>query len=526
MAEIYGALTIIAKFRDINSEESGSVRIFSVTGIARLVMTRFKISKQQVVSALALALLAQPVLAESLEGALVKAYRNNPTLTGARATQRAVDEQVAVELSAGRPQVSADTALQNRVIRNQPLLTPSRVVTVNGQVSVPVYTGGTVRNSVKAARARAQSGQDNLRGTEASVYSEVVAAYMDVIRDTAIVSFNKQNVSALRANLRASTLRFKVGDLTRTDVAQSESRLALAESQMQDSEARLIGSKERYVELVGEAPVALEKPEPLAGLPGNVEDAVNTALETNPDILSARKVRAAANFDVRSARGRVAPRVSGVFAVSRVDNLNTLSPIAIVSGYQNRTTDAFAGVNVVVPIYQGGLPGALSRQATDREAAAIERATEIERSVIAQTRSAYASWRASLASIESNRKAVDSAVLSLESVKTENRAGTRTILDILNAEQEALVARTQLASAERNAFVAAFSLLASMGRAEARDLRLPVDTYYDPGAHYRTVGSRLFDYAFGDLPDPIATRTSTTLPQTADTEPSPASAKP
>ncbi|MBC2662456.1 TolC family outer membrane protein [Novosphingobium flavum] len=489
-------------------------------------MTRVKISKHHAVCALALALAAQPGLAETLEGALVKAYHNNPTLTGARATQRAVDEQVAVELSAGRPQVSAEASLQNRVIRNQPLLTPSRVVTVNGQISVPVYTGGSVRNSIKAARTRAEGGQDNLRGTEAGVYSEVVAAYMDVIRDSAIVSFNKQNVSALKANLRASTQRFKVGDLTRTDVAQSESRLALAESQLQDAEARLIGSKERYVELVGEAPVALQKPAPLAGLPASVEDAVTTAIEKNPDILAARKVQAAARFDVRSARGRVAPRVSGVFAASRVDNLNTLSSIAILSGFQNRTTDAFAGVNVSVPIYQGGLPGALARQATDREAAATERTTEVERGVIAQTRSAFASWRASLASIESNRKAVDSAVLSLESVKTENRAGTRTILDILNAEQEALVARTQLASAERNAFVAAFSLLAAMGQAEARDLRLPLDRYYDSNAHYRTVGSRLFDYAFGDIPDPVATRTNMTQPQSADAEADPVGSKP
>lgn len=481
-------------------------------------MTRNIISKHNILCALSLALAAQPAVAETLPGALAKAYANNPAMTGARATQRATDEQVAVELSAGRPQASGDAAVQDRLIRNTPLLTPSRVVSLTGQVSVPVYSGGIVRNSIKAARMRAQGGQDNLRGTEASVYTDVVAAYMDVIRDSAIVSFNQQNVAALRLNLRASTERFKVGDLTRTDVAQSESRLALAQSQLQDAEARLIGSKERYVELVGEAPVNLEKPAPLPGLPLNVEDAVTAALDTNPDIQASQKVRAAARYDAQAARGRVAPRVSGVFSVTHIDNLNTLSPIAVLSGYQNRTTDAYAGVNVSVPIYQGGLPGALSRQANDREAAAIERATEIERSVIAQTRSAFATWRASLASIESNRKAVDSAVLSLDSVKAENRAGTRTILDILNAEQEALVARVQLVSAERNAYVAAFSLIAAMGRADARDLGLPVDGYYNAGAHYRKVGSRVFDYAFGDIPDPVASRTNTTPPQTAATD--------
>lgn len=480
-------------------------------------MTRLTISKYSVLGtlSLSLALLATPGQAENLRGALAKAYKNNPTLTGARASLRATDEQIAVELSAGRPQVRGEAALQDRVIRNTPLLTPSRSFSLNGSVSVPVYQGGTVRNSIRSARMRALGGQQSLRGAEASVYAEVVGAYMDVIRDSAIVTFNRQNVASLNLNLKASTQRFKVGDLTRTDVAQSESRLALAQSQLQEAEARLIGSRERYVELVGEAPTNLERPSPLAGLPGSVEDAVYAALESNPDILASQKARAAARFDAQAAQGRIAPRVSAVFAASHVDNLNTLSPIAVLSGYQNRATDAYAGVNVTLPLYQGGLPAALSRQATDREAAAIERVTEVERSIIAQTRSAYANWRSSLASIESNRKAVDSAALSLDSVKAENRAGTRTILDILNAEQEALGARIQLVSAERNAYVAAFSLIAAMGMANARDLDLPVEGHYDPQVHYRASGSRLFDIAFGDLPDPVATRTNNTLPQTA-----------
>jgi outer membrane protein len=175
-----------------------------------------------------------------------------------------------------------------------------------------------------------------------------------------------------------------------------------------------------------------------------------------------------------------------------------------------------AGATLRLPLYQGGRPGAQVRQNQALESQAIEQEIEVERSVIAQTRSAYASWQASLQSIASNQKAVDAANLSLEGVRAENSVGSRTVLDILNAEQEALNAKVQLVSARRNAYVAGFSLLAAMGHAEADDLSLETGALYDPMVNYERVKDKWFDWDFDPAPKPQATRTVDTPAQNAN----------
>ncbi len=189
--------------------------------------------------------LAPAVQAETLQDALSKAYENNPTLTAARAGQRANDENVPIQKSGGLPNVGVGVDYQeNLVLPGNSFFSPKRFVSVGGQLSVPIYQGGAVRNAVKAAKYRVESGQANLRATEASIFAQTVGAYMDVIRDQAIVQFNQKNVSVLRTNLQATSDRFEIGDLTRTDVAQSQARLALAEGNLQTAEANLIASRE------------------------------------------------------------------------------------------------------------------------------------------------------------------------------------------------------------------------------------------------------------------------------------------
>lgn len=467
------------------------------------------------VVATVIALMTAPAGAETLSEALAKAYRTNPTLNGARAQQRANDENVPIEKASGRPDISVQGRYNEEIHRQSPVTTPRRNATATATLSVPLYSGGGVRNAINAAKLRVEAGQNSLRGSESSLFSEVVAAYMDVIRDGAIVSFNRQNVSSLEVNLRASSDRFQVGDVTRTDVAQSESRLSLARADLQNAEAQLISSKERYIALVGSAPEALETPPPLPGLPDSPESAVAVALTDNPDILATQKARNAARYDVKVAKAQAAPRVSAFVSGSYLDYLNSENPL--ITSPSNK--DATAGAQITIPLYQGGRPGALARQSVARESQAIEQATEAERSIIAQTRSAYASWRASLQSIESTRKAVEATALSLEGVKAENSAGTRTILDILNAEQEALNARVQLVTAERNAYVAGFTLLAAMGHAEARDLNIDAGPLYDPVVNYKRVRGKWFDYDFDATPKPVATNTRGTATQTADIPP-------
>ncbi len=467
------------------------------------------------ISAIALGATINIVHAETLREALEKAYQTNPIITGARAGQRANDENIPIARSNGLPDLSVSGSFtENIKSASNSFFSPPRQFGANLSLGVPIYLGGAVKNAVRAADARVGAGQANLRATEASLFSAVVAAYMDVIRDEAILGLNAKQVAVLGTNLQATRDRFEVGDLTRTDIAQSESRLALARSSYEGAEAQLIGSRERYVQLVGSAPIDLAQPPLLPGLPASPEAAVTKALADNPDLIAANKAAQAAKYDIGVANASRLPRIQAVAGETYSNTLGSLSSQAIAAGAASRSTGTTAGVQFTLPLFQGGQPSAQVRQAKERSGQAIEQVIQAERDTIAQTRTAYASWRASNAVIISSESAVAAASLSLEGVKAENSVGNRTILDILNAEQELLNAQVQLVSARRNAYVAGFSLLAAMGDAEARDLGLEGGAFYDPDTHYQQVRHIIWDY--GSIPDPkpIATRTVDTPAQT------------
>jgi len=446
--------------------------------------------------------------ADTLRDALVSAYHTNPSLQAARAQQRAVDEDVAINRASGLPNVEA-TANHVEFLKSAPnnFTAPERRLLIGPDLTVPIYSGGAVRNSVKAAKERVSAGQADLRGTESTIFAQVVATYMDVLRNEALVALTANQVEVLTVNLHATSDRFEIGDLTRTDVAQSESRLALAEGDLRNARANLIATRETYIQLVGHAPDNLEPPPPLPGLPENVGEAVVTALEHNPDLIAAKERAKAAGYDSEVAGSGRLPKL-GLFAgLDYTDYYGTLGG-SIPSDSRQHETTANAGVQLTIPIFQGGLPAARQRQAYARESAALEQAIAAERSVIAQVRGAWASWQAANAVIESSQSAVSAAELSLEGVRAENTIGNRTILDVLNAEQELLSARAQLVTARRNAYVAGFSVLAAMGKAEARDLNLdPGGVLYDPQVNYKRVRGKLFDWDRDPEPAAISTRT-------------------
>ena len=457
----------------------------------------------------ALALGATPAAADTLQEALTEAYFNNPTLLAARAQQRATDENVPLERSSGLPQVTGNAGYTEFLVGASDN-GPDRVFGAGVDLGVPLYSGGAVRNSIAAAETRVQAGRADLRATESAIFSRVVAAYMDVLRNQALVSLSANQVDILGTNLQATSDRFEIGDLTRTDVAQSESRLALARGDLRSAEANLINARETYIALVGEAPDDLQPPPPLPNLPDDVETAVDVALANNPDLIAAIERAEAAGYDVDVAGAGRLPTVS-VFAGYDYSNaLGSLrAPIANPTLVIPQSgSDATAGVNVRIPIFQGGRVGALQRQAQARESVALERVIEAERDAIANVRAAWSSWRASLAIIESSQIAVSAAELSLEGVRAENSIGNRTILEVLNAEQELLSARVQLVTARRNAYVAGFTLLAAMGRAEARDLGLADEgVLYDPVDNYDRVRGKIWDWDRD--PDPVTQATST-----------------
>lgn len=458
---------------------------------------------------------AVPARAETLQEALAAAYRNNPTLTATRAGQRATDETYNLQKANGLPNLGL-TSTYTEFAHSRPLnpLVPPRDLSTNLTLNVPVYSGGRVRNAVAGAKSRIEAGQFDVQATELTIFSQVVAAYMDVIRAQSVVALSRNNVEVLDVNLKATNNRFQVGDLTRTDVAQSESRLSLARGDLRTAEASLIDARERYIQLVGHAPVDLQPPPPLPGLPASPDEAVEIALANNPDLAAARKTREASRYDVRVAKGQRLPTLSGFVSGGYDTDLG--STRGAIGAVDNDAVQL--GARLTLPLYQGGGPAAQVRQSQAREQQAMEQETAVERDVIAQTRSLFASWQASNQVIESSRVAVDAAALSLQGVRAENTVGTRTILDILNAEQEAFIARVQLVTAQRNAYVAAFSLLAAMNRIDYAAFGIPVNDRYDPAANFDRVKGKWFDWDDDAAAAPISTRTVDSPAQNATVE--------
>lgn len=452
--------------------------------------------------------LAAPAAADNLREALAQAYNTNPTLESARADQRATDEGVTIQRAQGLPSATI-TATHIEFIRQSAnsFTAPERNLGVNAQLLVPVYSGGAIRNGVRAARERVEAGEADLRNTESSIFSQVVAAYMDVLRTEALASLATNNVGVLRTNLEATSDRFQIGDLTITDVAQSRSRLALAEGDLQQAQANLIAARETYIRLVGNAPGELQAPPPLPGLPENVGEAIVSALENNPNLIAAKQRAEAAGFDTKVAGSGRLPNLSVFVNGDYSDFFGTLGgPTSAQFAQSERTANA--GVRLTIPLFQGGLPAARQRQAGARASAALEDVIASERSVIAETRSTYSNWQAANGVIKSAQAAVESAELSLEGVRAENSIGNRQILDVLNAEQELLQARAQLVTARRNAYVAGFTLLALMGRAEARDLNLDEGVVlYDPAVNFERVHDKIWDWDRDPEAEPKSTRT-------------------
>ena len=450
---------------------------------------------------------ATPAAADTLKEALTKAYQSNPTLQGARANLRATDETVPLERADALPTVSASPSFTENLYNSGATQGAARQAGANISLAVPIYAGGGVRAGIRGAQTRVRAGRADLRGTESQLFSQVVAAYMDVIQNEAIVGLSANNVEVLSVNLEATSDRFEIGDLTRTDVAQSESRLALAQSDLRTAQANLIRARENYIALVGDAPNDLQPPPPLPGLPDQPDTAVDVALENNPDLLGAQERAEAAGYDIRVASASRLPRLEVVTGANYSTFLGSL-PAAQAAFQDNSSSGVTAGLRATIPLFQGGRPAALERQAQARASAALENVVAAERDVIAQVRAAYSSWRASNAIIASTQTAVEAAELSLEGVRAENTVGNRTILDILDAQQELQRARVQLVTARRNAYVAGFTLLAAMGRAEARDLGLEeLGPLYDPTMNYERVRGIIWDWAMD--PDPVTQSTRT-----------------
>jgi outer membrane protein len=452
------------------------------------------------------ALAAGSASADTLREALVSTYESNPTLTAQRESLKATDATVAIARAQSRPQVSATAGLNQNLARSGILNQQGNgpTLSVGVDLSYPLFNGGAIRNSIEAAKTRVEAGRATLRGVEGDVFTDAVAAYMDVIRDRAIVELNENNVKVLQTNLEATRDRFEIGDVTRTDVAQSEARLELGRANLATARGRVAASEQEYRRVIGHAPDALAPPPPLPPLPTTPDEAVRIALANNPDLVAVNREAQAAGYDVGVARAQRLPTLSAGVSETYVNNLGGSG-----GAFPNTGSETTAGINARIPIYQGGEPAARIRQAQAFEGRALEQAVGTERSVVAQARSAFANYQAATDAIAANEVAMKANELALEGARAERSVGTRTVLDVLNAEQELLNSQVALVTAKRDQYVAGFQLLNAMGQAEARDLGLDGGPLYDPLGNYRRVADNWNDWASDPRHLPVASRTVT-----------------
>jgi outer membrane protein len=469
------------------------------------------VTRNLAIASLVAAFAATTANADTLREALVSTYQANPTLTAQRESLKATDAGVAIARSGGRPTITGTVGLTRDLTRSGRFdtgLSKGPFLVGGVDLNMPLFQGGTVRNDIKAAKSRVEAGRANLRAVEGDIFTEAVAAYMDVIRARATTELNSNHVRVLETNLQATQDRFEIGDVTRTDVAQSEARLSLARSRLIAAQGAQVTAEENYRRVIGRDPGQLQPPPPLPPLPATADQAVQIALVNNPDLIASTKQAEAAGYDVSAVRGTRLPTIS---AIASGDYARTTS--GETGGIDRSGTATSIGVQSRIPLYQGGLPGARIRQAQALEGQALESRIASERLVVASTRSAFADYQAAIQGIRANEVAVKANELALEGVRAENSVGTRTILDVLDAEQELLNSQVLLVTARRDFYVAGFRLLNAMGQAEADDLGLDGGPLYDPLGNYRLVAGDWNDWSSDPKHNPVATSTVTPAEQ-------------
>jgi len=434
---------------------------------------------------LAAVLVVAPARAETLLEALSAAYKFNPRLDAARAIQRATDEEVPRALSGYRPSItgSADTSWR-RITTSPP--TPAGESNPRGyQIGVvePLFRGFRTVNAVNSAEATVRAGRESLRLTEESVLLEAVTAYGDVVRDAAIVRLRENNVTVLTRDLRATQDRFNVGEVTRTDVAQAQARRAAAVAALDLARANLRTSRATFERVIGHPPSHLvdarESPLVARTLAENVE----ISLRESPSVVGALYREQAARYAIDLVRGELLPTAQ--FEASYLKRFDD------TIGLDNNETASVTG-RLIVPFYTGGEVQARVRQAKQTH---IQRLQEIEQArteTQAQVVTAWAQLEAAKAAVESDQTAVDANRIALAGVREEERVGQRTLLDVLNAEQELLNAEVNLVTDQRNVVVASYTVLSTIGRLDAQELNL-ASLVYDPDAHYHDVRNKWFD---------------------------------
>jgi outer membrane protein len=474
-------------------------------------MQRSRTFRHAAIALGATAVFAAPARPETLTEALVLTYQTNPQILAARDLLRSVDEQVAQAISLLRPTATATFTggfgtSEQRIEDVARSGSRTRPASASLTLSQPIWRGGREYAEIRRAEATIRGQRARLHNTEQDIFFQVVTAYVNVVRDEAILRLRINNVTVLQRQLQAVRDRFNVGEVTRTDVAQAEAAVAGAEAERVLAQGNLETSRASYVNLVGRAPVRLTEPRPPAFLPAQFGFVLATAKSTNPTIIAATYDEFAARHNVRSITGELLPQIFLNGSLSRSYDPGNNPNI--------RSDSASLTVSVTVPLYESGSVYSRVRAAKQT---VFQRGNDLATARRAVEQSATQAWqtlqaaRASVVSFQAQSRA---NTVALEGVRQENQAGLRTVLDVLNAQQILLDSQVSLVSARRDMIVASYQVAQAMGKLTALDLRLPV-LIYDATAYYRAIKYLPFGTgpSTGAPPPKPAAETSSTAPR-------------
>lgn len=428
--------------------------------------------------------------ATSLQDVLAYTYENSWAINANRAELKATDENVAIAKSGFRPSVAAVGSVGRTYNKNQYDYTPitdEKYLNPNSvglQFKQPIFSGLSTVESVNSAKSQVRAGRQNLINTEQSVLLDAVAVYMDNIRDEAVLNLRINNEKVLQKHLESYRKRYKVGDLTRTDVAQSEARLSGAAAHRIAAEGNLKVSRANFFSVVGQEPHDLQDIQQLdLVLPATLDQAMEMAMEYNPKIKAAKYACDAAKYTVKAKKGGLLPQIDVTAAAGRQNEQLSV----------DRSDYWQVNANLTVPLYQSGAEYANIRQARQLEnkyRILWDKTVQDVRASVIAAWELYTSSKAQVSSIESQIKA---SKMALDGVIREAKVGSRTVLDVLDAEQEHLDNQVSLVQTHRDEIVSAYTLLAAIGRLNPTDLDLGIDSY-DPKTYYEDVKNKWLGY--------------------------------
>ncbi|MCB8879655.1 TolC family outer membrane protein [Acidisoma cellulosilytica] len=434
---------------------------------------------------------ALPAAAQTLDQSLAAAYANNPTLQSERANLRATDEGVPAALAGWRPTVTLQgTAgyIQGNVVAggggalgstgSTSTITENRdTASVAATISENVYNGGGTKAAVAQAKNKVMAERANLINIEQQVFANVVQSYVTVIENQQLLALAINNAQVLKEQLKATQDRFSVGEITRTDVAQSESALAQAEAEVQTARGNLQTSRAQFRAVIGLEPARLTPPQPMALPVQNKRQVSDYAGSNNPQVVQALFTQAASSDGVNVAWAKLMPQLSIQGQLYKQIN-------QAESDYVSNGAEILA--QLTVPIYQGGSEYAAIRQAV-QEREYSRQQVELQRRTAIQNAEQY--WEtlvATRATITSTRAEIAANEIALDGTEREAIVGSRTTLDVLNAQQLLLQSQVTLVQNLANLVIASYNVAEAMGRLTARDIGLRVPLY-DDNSYYRAV---------------------------------------